>query len=1014
MDKKFFFTVEYPGAETKKGPDLYVPEGEISLYFLRFSLFFENADYLYTEYQNATICEQTNEDIYSGISNPLGDVEVIRKEGLPLPFEKFDLVRTGLNQGYLYLINDDPEAEDAFRELEVNQSGFLSYIIEKGKRNVRYDDVRPEIDIRDDRQNVVVPKNSKYWIAYSMIQWDYNYLKEMLSNAEKRKERMQLVECKGFDATKDNSANDIKSYKYVKAAFPVGDTRIYLFEKELKRIAAYYKSSKESENQLLEEMFITLDDPMGCAFDMGIKLREEHTLHRATVESIQTGEYYFDIFQRLWKGEEETSGEVKKESKNKDHKALFNTALCLYHLLYSKASEEIGKNMRDFWIENKLEYVLAINEREYYHEKINTIRTEFCKYLNSDYFCHFLEHFMDNTYHIYLGKFYLSDLVERIAEHTQDKDRFIDLPENYQVDNDNVIEKFFQEITKEDSIYHKIFSTETPPEELEKRDSFFDSVTGMKVGRGIIRTTQKIVEGYAKHCKKIGGTEIIVKYVKKFEYKGGDYTIFPMKNNQIDIYMKMSPEVKRGSIPSSLPNGVEKNYLWIENPYSLNKTQPQLVREEIKIPSKHKHEKILSTILNNPNLRVVLASIELLNLSISATNTFKDPKLKNSVSTSGALFQLGQSIAKFYEIKLAAMGEKMNDQKKKVEYAGKYLGAAGALSNVITSFMDSYTSSQLGDKDASTAWFVAGTANTVLFLEALAGLKLGAFSTFLGANLGFLFSFWPITIVVVISFGAMFLAIYLTDSPLEKFVKNNLLGNNTLHFKPSSYFYHTYTKELIAQKNSLVKEDTAQWRDLQRAQEDLYDIVCANFIKCEPYQITYYGVDESAPWYMKSVTPAKTLVYKRLKVTITPTQFLYNVSRLFYQLYVLPQGLQETYDDDNKPFPIYSNFTKLCCEDSKEVSLNTIVIDYDIYNYVKNSMSSVLIFTTQTEIDASRGDFWPIQRGEDRYQAVLIEPFIKTNIKEELENWLGDTKRSMKSHIRIGTFKEIINPNTWQ
>ena len=175
MDKKFFFTVEYPGAETKKGPVLFVPEGEISLYFIRFSLFFENADYLYTEYQNATICEQTNEDIYSGISNPLGDVEVIRKEGLPLPFEKFDLVRTGLNQGYLYLINDDPEAEDAFRELEVNQSGFLSYIIEKGKRNVRYDDVRPETDIRDDRQNVVVPKNSKYWIAYSMIQWDYNY-----------------------------------------------------------------------------------------------------------------------------------------------------------------------------------------------------------------------------------------------------------------------------------------------------------------------------------------------------------------------------------------------------------------------------------------------------------------------------------------------------------------------------------------------------------------------------------------------------------------------------------------------------------------------------------------------------------------------------------------------------------------------------------------------------------------------------------------------------------------------
>lgn len=67
---------------------MYVPEGEISLYFLRFSLFFENTDDLYDEYQNATIYEQTNEDIYSGISNPLDDVEIIWRKGLPLPFKK--------------------------------------------------------------------------------------------------------------------------------------------------------------------------------------------------------------------------------------------------------------------------------------------------------------------------------------------------------------------------------------------------------------------------------------------------------------------------------------------------------------------------------------------------------------------------------------------------------------------------------------------------------------------------------------------------------------------------------------------------------------------------------------------------------------------------------------------------------------------------------------------------------------------------------------------------------------
>lgn len=1017
MDKKFFFTVEYPGAETKKGPVLYVPEGEISLYFLRFSLFFENADYLYTEYQNATICEQTNEDIYSGISNPLGDVEVIRKEGLPLPFEKFDLVRTGLNQGYLYLINDDPEAEDAFRELEVNQSGFLSYIIEKGKRNVRYDDVRPEIDIRDDRQNVVVPKNSKYWIAYSMIQWDYNYLKEMLSNAEKRKERMQLVECNGIDTAQDNSANDIKSYKYVKAAFPVGDTRIYLFEKELKRIAAYYKSPKESENQLLEEMFITLNDPMGCAFDMGIKLREEHTLHYDLIEFLQTGKPKENVFKHFWK--DITYSPNSYESNQ--FQALFGTALSLYHFLYGdppkpkipenddekKAREKQQEYMDDLREETsreKIEKVLGIEERKQQRQKIELIRNEFIKYLNCDYFCHFLERFMGNSYQIYLGKYYLSDLVNAIAVHPHYKDRFIDLPKDYEGDNDPQVDNFFEQITQENNIYHKIFMAEVTEKDLVKHETFLQTCLKVDVEITFLRTIESIVEGFAMHCYKKDDMTPILDYITSLAL-GKEYTD-PIRRSKPNYFSPAYPFIHKGKHPFEEMGGMEKKYVHIgyapEEIGPLSRNTPLPPQEE-PIPEPPttdptpKKDTLVNRILNHPRFRAFILSLETLYVLVNFNRLRKDFNAKNSAYLLGAGAQWGYSYLKYQEAKKLAMGFSKKEIGLTKAIKGWNLASQGI--TIAMCVWESWDAFKERDTDASTAWAISGI------------LYSGA------ALLSSILPFWPIAIILTLSLGAMIFAFYLTDDALERFVKNNLLSKEPA-FK-RRYYYMTYVEELIERRKELVT-GVEEWQDLNKAQDDLYDILFAPRIKPNFTQPIALKKEHQN---LSSREKLFTLVgntYKKLILTISPAQVIYDVSYFYYQLWFFPEGIKETYNANTQPILVPIGEENICLEENGKTT--AFSIECDIYEGLFKTLyssSSLFVFIYQAEIEPS--NFYPIQRGGKRYHAMIINPYYESGgiqpmgpSLSEQSNHRRDISPFAQGRTCIGSFKEIINPKTWK
>ena len=1022
MDKKIFFTVEYPGAETKKSPDLCVREKGIYLHFLRTGLFLKNTDDSKPQYEVETIY---NNNYFKTKENGIIEIDGMDMYGGLPKFEHFDLVHTALNEGYLYLINDNPKSKNAFIEVEVDSLGRLRYIIRKGKKHKKYDNSRNSSPQEEYIQYLVVQPNTKYWIAFSYYQWSHKYLKEMLNDVEKRKKRMRLIDCKAIKIDDDNSAGNPKSYKKVKAAFrPSDEKKRYHFKYDFDIVICDENNqSSNGDNDFYEDLFIILDDPIGCAFDMGIELSNAHTFHYALIESLQTGDRPAKIFDRLCG----KYNDVYQPSvyipayETEQFQALFGTALSLYHLFYSEPSidylpedkkkaaeeqQETLKKLKNYICYEKIENVLGIESRKRHRQQIENIRKDYCTFLNTYYFKKHLNCFTEDLCYYFIGKYILSDLIALLAEHPHDKDRYIDLPENYEGNNDTQVEKFFEENTQGDSIFHKIFMTPTPPEEIEKEEDFITLNSNFKLSRAFIKTALKITESYFKYCKKIKSAKIAFDYVKALDAHGNKPVAFKFDQKELDFKLnKLNLRVEKDNFVSSSKKEKLQGRVRVKTDLPYSEAKAQALKGEVEIPVEHKNTPLLQRIVNNPELRVAIISLELLNFYVSIEKARNNPELKNYLASIGATSQLTNACFKYIEVK------KLFAKENIVKKIGGISGALGSGINMVTSFWDSVNSFKTRDFDASIAWGVAGVANSLLFVESLSSLGLLGSGTAITAAT----AFWPITIATVVSFAAVFLVIYLTDSPLEKFVKNNLLSDDN-SFKYRIYKY-TYVEQLIAQRQYLVDDEVAQWRDLRTAQDDLYDILCSYGISYKLYEVIDRKTEITWGQAIKNAIMIQAgtmkINYRRLKIIVTPSQYFYDISQFCYQMWFFPRGLQEVYTTDTEPILIKDEYANLVNKSNE--TQNAFFIEYNLQDAIqeKVSLDSLLIFINQMEIDVSRGLYWPSQRGKERYQAVKIIPFGNIN------NLAADISRKvdedfLRNNIRIGTFEEIITPKTWK
>lgn len=492
MDNKIFFTVEYPGVETKKSDFLnLIPKDKICLYFLRYGYFDISEPRESIEITDYPTAPKVDKSIFKGDEKkyiPLAEnqLRIVTPKGVPL-LENFSLQRTFLNKGYIYLINDNPNAEDAFTEVTIDECGFLEYVVKKGSLNKDYKDLRHPITSLSHRHFLLVDKGSKYWIAYSPIQWSWAYLKEMLNNKKKREERMLWVECKGIYKN-EKLPMHLSSFKDVFIHFHKDNGQEHYFSKKLKLICSDERRQDEAgDNYIFEDMFITLHDSIGCACDVSEGVCKKMLEFNACIQALQSGETFEAAFKRLSNGIFDIPKATTKEET--EYRQLFSLALTCYQLVYNDPKAilkydggSVGWNSNDrHWNDprpetrkvynrelrqeeeipitscigngidgKKLEGILGIKEREELRETLLSYRKDFGKFLTEEKFLRkHLDDIIENHWsNILIGKDAMTDIAHCMSFNPYEVERPLLLKNDY-VANDEWEDWFYNHFKKQ-------------------------------------------------------------------------------------------------------------------------------------------------------------------------------------------------------------------------------------------------------------------------------------------------------------------------------------------------------------------------------------------------------------------------------------------------------------------------------------------------------------------------------------------------------------------------------------
>src|SRR5690554_153766 len=248
--KTFYFKLNMGDIESEVSPPLKVKQGAIQLRLYRYGLFYEEA-------------EQTT-------INPGGPMP----EDLP-EVERFKYVKTTLNKGYVYIM--DEQNPDLWYEYETLGEGKLRAIIWDQNKDEKgaWSDVRHSSKEHDPSDKLIFKEDSVLWVAYSPVQWSVAYHKQIKQDAKLRAQRMTKVECRGF-AQDEKAEADIAPYEQMTASFKAKDLGfIEAFNTTKTTLDFDNKGALEqNENATKNDLFITLHDPWGCAYDVR---SEEHT-----------------------------------------------------------------------------------------------------------------------------------------------------------------------------------------------------------------------------------------------------------------------------------------------------------------------------------------------------------------------------------------------------------------------------------------------------------------------------------------------------------------------------------------------------------------------------------------------------------------------------------------------------------------------------------------------------------------------------------------------------------------
>ncbi len=789
---QYTFSVEVDGVTSNERSILNVEKKGIALHFLRYGLFDIVSDYSapttsYTspdsaefyrsifvdEQEKATIAKVRNEPANKSnqqqaiIEPSILLEEVIINHSIP-DNENFNTARTPLRAGYVYMINDATPLDD-FKEFRVDDYGMI-YEIDwsKNKKDGKYLDQR-KANGKSMMYKILDRDDQTYCFAYSPVQWSAAYVNELLTNQQKRDERCKTkVLCKGISKNEGSNDIEVTHYKQTHIVVEGNNPMAYKYNKILDRIASEeQKEDEEGGNTLLENMFITLDDPMGCADIMCVGIDTEINRLKALMISLQTGQSAEEVFPYLQKKEQVP---IKDSEKSKQIQYLHRLAQLTYDFVYNNRENAekyesdliesttanialdltVGGLLRPFIEQNgvkksKLEKLLGVQERADQRCVINSYRDDLGNLMKSEYYQNATDDYINSIADsIEDAKGIMAEHLIALGQYPNMHDKHLDLKTVYQPKQDTWYKPINNTLYNENP---ELFIKSTKL--LDYKIDFQDIITLSLAGK-TVSNMRKILKAYANHSDFKGGYATLALHRKVSYFRNKNTKVATFKFRALENFDQYLLENKKQLRLELDGKGISlkkfKKYWHIEYEKMTAKAAQQFI-DEGKVTlnmqnSPKRFEQEIKKFYQSGALASVLLVIEGVFWAEAVHKFNKDKNVSNFLVLSGASIKLGAAITRLAEETKTYEKLFAKETAKEFKKYGKVLGIASSAISVYSLGNSALTSFSYRDTDAALAYGVA-TGLSGVFLAVDVSALIASFG---GASF-LVLGFWPAALV---------------------------------------------------------------------------------------------------------------------------------------------------------------------------------------------------------------------------------------------------------------------------
>lgn len=1042
----YTFQCKTSSCDSVHSPVMRVKKPGIYLHFLRYGLFSKHAnaseethveDLDYAKYQNnkrAVLLKNDNFKQYfichkDAKGDPLIKLDecVVEDEfkdaGLP-KVSNFYTARTALRAGFVYLMND--EDPNDYYELEVDENGFLSHILWQYNKDEKgnYKDVRHST--KEKITAKLVKPGKKLWVAYSSIQWSRDYHHEINTNAKKRKQRMTLIDCTGFKKGESSKNSALVPFNEVSAVFHNKHIYSHTLESNLYQIHADEKyQDKKGKNDILEDMFITLHDPIGCAEDVFNELEDEIQKHEASLESMRFGENPKSVINRMNTGKQKN----KLSKRDEGLSNMFSTALTTYQLVYNDPEaikkynggmEGSGFKFLGFigitpmitydqrgllgW---KLSTILGVSQRRKQRYLIRMLQKDLAGILKSNYFDSELIDFYDGSSLCnMLGKYELTKYLSLLALNPHDIDRSLDLKKHQEKNYhwNDFIEKSIL-CAKPQTNLEKVLEKKVDIDDKAQIDATEMTVNLANKAAGF---ADRLIGSIAKITTKKEVTELIestmemvVKRLNRLTaygvemYELREYEIFEQLPEKTDFNFKDGDEgkyrgkkkVKRFKVKS--PNIKLKHSRHGKHVFDM-----PIVTENTKVvdaPTKLAQK--AKKIVDSNSFRGTVALLQVFNLGVASKALINDmSSVKNQINFAGVSAELSEAILTLRHTQLEKRGVKITRFGKATLRGTSIIGASVT---VIMCAWDAYDHFASRDTDAAWAYVGAGAAFSgvtvaTIFASASWAGPLGWICA--GVGLGF-----------------VTLAYFLKDSPIEKYFKHCVfsdakdlpLKEDESIWKYNNRFYDNRTI-MLGNNNSM-----KHLANFKIAAAELHDLIVCSKIEilinklAEKERQTYAVSSGIGMPISQTITSGKV---KDITVKVSFNQFLQKPEQFHYEVYYYKNGM----NSNEKPKPLEYK-QPVTIENTEKNAPPKAVVNFSIsHNIIKNiTQKSCILFVCRLKLHGK--GYYPVDyQNNERSLGAII------GLKSTKSSAIYTTDLTYREHTCIAPKAQLLDYSAWK